>query len=255
MVKNVELSAVFHACGLGEDFQLNIILEGVLAFQMQSKPLLVQLRPRACTTLRALPIFGPLLDEFVQWKADHEYAVGTILGYLKVFPTIIGWLRRHRITAFDELTRHHLRVTHIYYQPKQQDPSWVIGALERFFSERRPLPEGASPPPCAVEVEVARFASYLHEMRGMAEATITDHSRHLRPFLRFFRFDGSANSLRRLEPHQIEAFLRKAARTNNRFSMQHIVATLRTYLKERHAQGALARPLHLQIDTPRVYRG
>ncbi len=27
------------------------------------------------------------------------------------------------------------------------------------------------------------------------------------------------------------------------------------YLKERHAQGALVRPLHLQIDTPRVYRG
>ena len=37
--------------------------------------------------------------------------------------------------------------------------------------------------------------------------------------------------------------------------MQHIVATLRAYLQERHAQGALPRPLHLQIDTPRVYRG
>jgi len=222
---------------------------------MQSKPLLAQLRPRACTTLRTLPVFGPLLDEFVQWMADHEYAVGTILGYLKVFPTVIGWLRRHRITAFDELTRHHLRVAHSYYRPKQQDPSWVIGALERFFSERHPLPAGVSPPPCAVDVEVARFAIYLHEMRGMAEATITNHSRHLRPFLHFLRFDGSASGLRRLEPRQIEAFLRKAARTNNRFSMQHIVATLRTYLKERHAQGALARPLHLQIDTPRVYRG
>jgi integrase len=27
------------------------------------------------------------------------------------------------------------------------------------------------------------------------------------------------------------------------------------YLKERHAQGVLPRPFHLQIDTPRVYRG
>jgi integrase/recombinase XerD len=34
-----------------------------------------------------------------------------------------------------------------------------------------------------------------------------------------------------------------------------MVATLRAYLKERHAQGILSRPLHLQIDTPRVYRG
>jgi integrase len=54
---------------------------------------------------------------------------------------------------------------------------------------------------------------------------------------------------------QIEAFLRKSARTNNRFSLQHIVATLRAYLRERHAQGILPRPLHLQIDTPRAYRG
>ena len=222
---------------------------------MQSKSLLVQLRPRAITALRTLPIFGPLLEEFVQWMANREYAVGTILGYLSVFPDVIDWLRRHRITALDQLTRHHLRVAHDYYRPKQQAPSWVIGALERFFSERHPLPQGASPPPCAVEVEIARFAIYLHEIRGMAEATITGHSRQLRPFLRFLQFDGSANGLRRLEPRQIEAFLRKAAQTNNRFSMQHIVATLRAYLEERHAQGALARPLHLQIDTPRVYRG
>jgi len=187
--------------------------------------------------------------------ADREYAVRTIHNYLKTLPSVIGWLRRHHVTELDQLTQHHLRLAHDYYRPKQQDPSWVIGALERFLRELHPVPEGDSPPPSAVAVEVDRFAVYLRELRGVAEATILGHSGRLRAFLRFFRFDGKPDNLRRLEPRQIEAFLRKSARTNNRFSMQHIVATVRAYLKERHAQGVLPRSLHLQIDTPRVYRG
>ena len=204
---------------------------------------------------RSLPIFGPVLDDFVQWLADKGYARGTIVNYLKTVPKVIGWLRRHQITSLDQLTQHQLRLAHDYYRPKQQDPSWVIGALERFLSERCLVPEGDSPPPSAVEVEVERFATYLRETRGTAEATILGDSRRLRPFLRFLHFDGKPSSLRQLVPRQIEAFLRKSAQTNNRFSMQHIVGTLRAYLQERHAQGTLARPLHLQIDTPRVYRG
>jgi len=222
---------------------------------MKAKPLLVQLRPRAFAWWRALPIFGPLLDEFVQWMANREYAVGTIHNYLKALPKVVGWLRRHHITALDQLSQHQLRVAHDYYRPKQEDPSWVIGALEGFLAERHPVPEGDPPPPSVLEVEVDRFAVHLRELRGMAEATISGHSGRLRAFLRFLRFDGKTDGLRRLEPRQIEAFLQKSARTNNRFSMQHIVGTVRAYLKERHAQGALPRPLHLQIDTPRVYRG
>ena len=222
---------------------------------MKAKPLLVKLRPRAFTFWRALPIFGPLLDEFVQWMANEGYAVGTIGNYLKALPEIVRWLRRRRITALDQLTQQQLHLAHDYYRPKQQDPSCVIGALERFLSERHLVPEGDSPPPSAVEVEVDRFASYLRETRGTAEATISGHSGRLRAFLHFLRFDGKADPLRRVGSRQIEAFLRKSARTNNRFSLQHIVATLRAYLRERHAQGILPRPLHLQIDTPRAYRG
>jgi integrase/recombinase XerD len=222
---------------------------------MSIKPFLVQLRPRVFARWRALPILGQILDDFAQWLADKGYARGTIANYLTTVSKVIVWLRRHRITSFDQLTRQQLRLAHDYYRPKQQDPSCVIGALERFWSERHLVPEGDPPPPSAVEVEVERFAAYLHETRGLAEATILGHSRKLRPFLGLLRFDGKPSCLRQLEPRQIEAFLRQAARTNNRFSMQHMVGTLRAYLKERHAQGRLAHPLHLQIDTPRVYRG
>lgn len=222
---------------------------------MNEKPLLVRIRPRAFSRWRALPILGPLLDDFVQWLGHLGYTVGTIGNYLKFLPHVVGWLRRHRITALAQLTQQQLRLAHDHYRHKREDATWVIDALERFCSERGLLPEGDSAPPCPIEVEVHRFANYLRETRGMAEATITGHGGQLRTFLRFLQYDGQATSLRQLQPRHIEAFLRKSARTNNRFSLQHIVATLRAYLRERHAQGVVPRPLHLQIDTPRVYRG
>jgi hypothetical protein len=36
--------------------------------------------------------------------------------------------------------------------------------------------------------------------------------------------------------------------------MQHVVATIRAFLQRQHALGVLPRTLHLQIDTPWVYR-
>lgn len=221
---------------------------------MKAKSLLVQIRRRAFACWQALPIFGSLLDDFLQWMATQGYTTGTISNYLKALPIVVGWLRRHRITRLDQLTQQDLHRAHDYYRPKQEDPSWVIGALERFLRERQLVPEG-KPTFLPVEVEVNRFATYLRESRGLAEATILGHSGRLRAFLEFLRYDGQASALRQLGTRQIEIFLGKAARTNNRFSLQHIVATVRAYLKERHAQGVISRPLHLQIDTPRVYRG
>jgi site-specific recombinase XerD len=222
---------------------------------MKQKSLLEQIRPRSFPQWRVLPIFGPLLDDFLDWMHDQNYTFGSTRLYLKTLPRVVGWLRRRQITMFTQLTLQNLRAAHNYFRPRDSDISGAVRTLERFLRKERTVPEGAVPTPAPVEVEIDRFAAYLREIRGVAEATVSGHSGRLRAFLRFLRFDGQAAPLRQLDPRQIEAFLRKSARTNNRFSMQHIVATMRAYLKERHAQGILSRPLHLQIDTPRVYRG
>lgn len=222
---------------------------------MKIKPLLVQLRPRAFTRWRSLQILGPVVDDFVQWLGHQGYAAGTIGNYLKTLPEIVRWFRRRRITTLEQLTLQELQVARDHYRPKQEDASWVVRALKRFMAEKRVLPEGDLPPPCPMQIEIDRFAIYLRETRGVAESTVTGHSIRLRAFLRHLRFNGKAVVLQRLKPFQIQAFLRASARTNNRFSMQHVVATLRVYLQERHAQGVIPQPLHLQIDTPRVYRG
>jgi site-specific recombinase XerD len=153
------------------------------------------------------------------------------------------------------LTQKDLQVAHDHFLPSQKKAASVISALKRFLSARQLVSQGNWPLPSPVEMEVERFGAYLRETRGAAEKTIACRGGHLRAFLRFLRFDGKPVALRQLELRRVEAFMRELARTNNRSSMQQVVAAVRAYLKERHAQGVLSRPLHLQIDTPRVYRG
>jgi len=222
---------------------------------MKAKSFLVRVRPRCFARWRSLPIFGPLLDGFLEWLHDQSYAMGTIVHYMEMLPKVVDWLRRHRITTLTQLTQQDLQVAHEHYRPRQEGASWVIGALERFLSERHLVSRGEVPAPAPVEVEVAGFEAYLRQTRGLAETTIHGHAGLVRAFLEFLRFDQNPSRLRRLQVSQVEAFLRQSARTNNRFSMQHLVATIRAFLRRQHAQGLLSRPLHLQIDTPRVYRG
>lgn len=66
--------------------------------------LLVQIRPRSFTLWRALPIFGPLLDDFLRWLHDQKYTEGTIRNFLKALPKVVHWLLRHRITQLEPLT-------------------------------------------------------------------------------------------------------------------------------------------------------
>ena len=228
-----------------------------MAIQYGKKtPLLVQFRPASFQRWRSLPVFGSWLDEFLLWlhEAQH-YSLATVVVYLSRIPALVRWLRARRITSSSQLTLQHLQAARSHFVARHEATSAVVGVLERFLRTTGTVPEGQPPPLSPVEQELQNFTSYLCTTRGLAEKTIKNHRQKLRGFLKFLRFDRSPRSLQKLQPRQIEAFLRQSARTNNRFSLQHVVATLRTFLRWRHAQGFLSRPLHLQIDTPRVYRG
>lgn len=203
-----------------------------------------------------MPIFGPLLDEFVQWMHhEQHYTLGSASIYLNVVPKIVRWLQPQQIRLLSHLTLQHLQAAHRHFRPRHPATSGAARLLERFLRTKGTVPEGEVPALSPGEMEIDRFADYLRETRGLAEKTIRGHRQRLQAFLRFLRFDCGPSRLRQLQPRQIESFLRYAARTNNRFSLQHVVTTVRAFLQWRHAQRLLARPLHRQIDTPRVYRG
>lgn len=196
------------------------------------------------------------MDGFVQWMhEDQNYALAATSNYLNAVPKVVRWLRSRQIHLLTQVTLQHLKVAPRYFRSRQALASSAVRGLERFLRAQGTLPEGETPAPSPVEAEIARFATYLGETRGLAQKTIRGHSQRLRCFLRFLHFDRSRSPLRQLQPRPIEAFLRQSARTHNRHSLQPVGATVRAFLKQRHAQGLLSRPLHLQIDAPRVYRG
>jgi site-specific recombinase XerD len=203
-----------------------------------------------------VPIFGPLLDDFLQWMhRTQHYTLRTAENYLSRIPTIERWLRRQRITSLDQLTLQMLKSAYDHFRCRHAITRGAVRVLEGFLDSQEIVSEGEAPSLSAVATEVQRFSAYLTETRGLAEKTISSHRQRLRGFLNSLQFDRNPRQLRQLQAARVEAYLRRSARTNNRFSLQHVVATLRTFLGWRYAQGLLSRPLHLQIDTPRVYRG
>src|SRR5271156_6595093 len=104
------------------------------------------------------------------------------------------------------------------------------------------------------ERQLQSFSTFLREIRGLTPSTVLGHCRRIRAFLQFLNIDEQPSAGREVSLDQIDAFLCQAAKTNNRFSMQQIVGSLRAFLRQLHAQGLLRDSLHQQIDTPRTYR-
>jgi len=194
------------------------------------------------------------VDDFVHWLCDRGYSDASINQCWWVMPQVLGWLRRRKILSLKQLNLHLLQEVYHYYRPRDHHVSRAVRCLCGFFKERKIVPEGRGPRVSTSEVERHRFANYLRESRHLSCLTILAHTRRVRFFLKFIKFDHDPFCLRRLQFNQIDGFLHQAARTNSRVSMQQVVATVRNFLRWKHEEGTLSRPLHLQIDTPRVYR-
>jgi site-specific recombinase XerD len=194
------------------------------------------------------------LDDVVSWFSHHGYTQLTIRNHIKGLSRLVRWLQRRRGPDLKGLTQLDLSSAYDWFRRREPGVAGTTRALGRFFRERQLIPEGKTPPLPTSERELEAHGAYLREVRGLAATTIEGHQSRLRLFLRFLKFDEHASAIRTLRMDHIEAFLRKAAKTNNRFSLQHVVASLRGFLRRKHAQGVLKRPLHQHIDTPRTYR-
>jgi site-specific recombinase XerC len=102
--------------------------------------------------------------------------------------------------------------------------------------------------------EVDRFVDYLRNVRGLEPSTIEFHTCYVKEFLGHLGYDLNTNVIATLAVKQVDDFLCVCAKRLNRYSLQHVVASLRTFLRFQHEQGILRNPLHTMIDTPRIYR-
>ena len=221
---------------------------------MTTRTTSIEVRPGPRSCYRRLPVLGPVLDSLLAWLREHGYRESTIRNYLKTATPLCRWLQQRRGNALKGLTQHDLCAAHDHFRCRRVEVAAATRSFGRFLAEHRLIrverPESLS----RSESEVQLFSSHLREVCGLAPITITGHQGRIRTFLRFLKLDENPSVIPTLNLDRIDAFLRHAAKTNNRFSLQHIVASLRAFLRHQHGQGRLSEPLHLQIDTPRTYR-
>jgi integrase/recombinase XerD len=221
---------------------------------MKTKPLSGEVLPGPKSPYRKLPLVGPVLNNVLTWLRCRGYAESTIRNFLKAAGPLCRWLQQRCGLALRRLSQSDFRAAYEHFRVRRADVAAAARLFGRFLVEnqliRMERPQSLS----RTELQIRLFSVYLREVRGLAPQTLLGHERRLRPFLRFLKFDERPSAIRRLSLEQIEAFLRQSARTNNRFSLQHIVASLRAFLRRQYAQGRLREPLHQRIDTSRTYR-
>lgn len=97
-----------------------------------------------------------------------------------------------------------------------------------------------------------RYHHYLAEVRGLSQTSLKQHGATVADFLS--RGLTPDRGLSGLTAADIEAFVQIKSQTNNRQSLQHIIAQMRAFL--RYCGDHREAPSGLDvIDTPRVYRG
>jgi integrase/recombinase XerD len=221
---------------------------------MATKALPFAVRPGAGSRYRKLPVIGPILNDLLAWLRHHSYSESSIRNCLTRIARLCRWLRRRRGSAFSELGQNDLHAVYEHFRGRRIEVAGAARVLGRFLAERHLLRPEAEKPLSHTERELRSLATYLRVVRGLSSQTVLGHCRRVRPFLQFLKLDERPSALGCVGPVQIDAYLCRAAKTNNRFSMQQIVASLRSFLRRMHAEGLLRDPLHLQIDTPRTYR-
>ena len=206
--------------------------------------------PKVYRRYVSLPILGPIIDEFARWLLQRGYTFPTVQHHVYAARRLDGSLCQLGVRSLADLTHNHFETTCARHLPYI---CIMIRHVERFLEETGRLVPPSCAPATPLTVEVDRFAEYMRSVRGLEPSTIRSHARYMTRFLQHIHYD-RAERLASLTTKQVDDFLCDCAKTLNRYSLQHVVAYMRAFLKYCYQRGMLMRPLHTMIDTPRIYR-
>jgi len=215
--------------------------------------MLLQLRPRSYQDYLSLPILGSILDEFTSWSFKRGYTLGTIKSQLKDVRKIDNYFVQQGVQSLKELTHKSFETARHYYHLKGNLPS-TIRQIELFLDETRGLPPIEPLPRTPAMLEVERYGEYLRDVRGLSASSIQSHSSYIQEFLEYLGYEDRRNAIEFLTSKDIESFIGICSKRMNRYSLQNLVAYLRSFLKFKYEEGVLTTPLYAMIDTPRIYR-
>ncbi len=215
--------------------------------------MLTELFPRKSTRYSALPLLGPIADDFDTWLSEQGYRRGTRRQQACALVRIDRDLRRQGHRQWQSVRSANLEACWSRYRRRDPDTAGTVRGLLRFAQERSLLP----PTPVAITRVTALANTYeaaLEDLRGLAPGTIRQHGTTAAQFLAHLDYQIAPERLAGVTASDVEAFVRETGKRLSRASLQHTVAQLRGFLRFL-AFHRLVRPdLDRQIDTPRVYR-
>ena len=222
---------------------------------MNTTNALARLRPRSQLQYRQLPLFGRIMDAFASRSLERGFSLDTARSHIASLQRLVSWFRRRGKRTAKDFRAEDISEARRYYRLRNPQRAAGVQKLGQFLRDRGYLKPSRSRPATPAEQAVARFTKHLQCERGLAVKTIEGHQHYVGQFLRFLGLDRRRTALEDLRLADIQRFLGRMASGCCRGTMVHVVASVRIFLRFQFTRGALARPLHKQIDTVRIYQG
>lgn len=216
--------------------------------------MIASIRPKSYQKYLSLPVVGPILDEFTTWSHNRGYTVGTRQNQLRHARFISDYFQQSGAQHLEDLSHSSFEAAWEHYRHLQPETAGTIRQIEYFLKETSRLEPPPVQPKTSNDVELDLFSEHLRRVRGLEASTIRSHRRYLRDFLNSIDYPENAKALETLTIRAIEDFIQVCAKRLNRYSLQHVIAYLRAFLRFQYEQSVLNQPLHTMIDTPRIYR-
>lgn len=215
--------------------------------------MLTDLFQKAHDLHRALPLLGPVLDDFDDWLVGQGYRHSTRESYLLRCTAIDKYFQRRRQRTITSLTLDQLDACWTFFRHRPGGISNVVTCLQRFLQERDLLSKPCPPATPFSEILDA-YRTYLTEVRGLAASTIDQHCATTAEFLKHAAGEDDGFRLASLTKTHIETFVCSVHGRFNRPSLQHVIAQVRGFVRFLAMHGEVPPGIDLEIDTPRVYR-
>ena len=198
------------------------------------------------------PLFGVVMEDFADWLVQQGYARLYMRATLNVVRKVERYLLRKGIQRVENIPPAAL---HRYWRTLRRRTPWEAGAVhivERFLRMRGFLSSCQVLTPTASQV--AEYAEYLRDVRGLASSSIDEQRRIAEQFLAHLHFDNAPERLATICSRDIEGFVQKIGKSLSRATLRDRVTLVRNFLRFLAANGKVSPDLADQIDRPRVYR-
>jgi integrase/recombinase XerD len=202
-------------------------------------------------------VLAPHLVSFAKDMLDRGYRSETV--YMRTMASIAfsRWLTRRKISVrevrwehCEQFLQRQTKRIHIvkYY-------SVALRQLLRFMRQQRVIPLETPPrrPIDPVERCQKGFERYLRDVRGLADVTIIDSIRYVRPFLTE-RFQGTPFRLSELCARDIVAYVDRTVVGWHSTHAQHLAQALRSFLRYARYCGALHQDLQGAVPSIASWR-